>query len=153
MEQNFLKLPFTPKHKIYFLWARSHSPIENAERQILNSIKRTLLRGGKIIIPSFALERTQEVLYFLTLLLRQKKIKKDIPIYVDSPLAVNITKVFQNNWEYFDKETCYIIEGEVDVKTDTGEVTIKAGDVVVFPKGLKCIWDVKKPIKKVYKFG
>ncbi len=57
------------------------------------------------------------------------------------------------DWEYSDKETCYIIEGEVDVKTDTGEVNIQAGDKVVFPKGLKCVWDVKKPIKKVYKFG
>lgn len=57
------------------------------------------------------------------------------------------------DWEYFDKETCYIIEGEVTVKTDSGEATVGTGDIVVFPKGLKCVWDVKKPIRKVYKFG
>ncbi|MHA1275911.1 MAG: cupin domain-containing protein [Candidatus Helarchaeota archaeon] len=57
------------------------------------------------------------------------------------------------DWEYFDKETCYIIEGEVDIKTDSGKVNIKAGEKVTFPKGLKCVWDVKKPIRKVYKFG
>ena len=58
------------------------------------------------------------------------------------------------DWEYSDKETCYIIEGEVDVKTESGKtVNIKAGDLVTFQKGLKCVWDVKKPIRKVYKFG
>ncbi len=56
------------------------------------------------------------------------------------------------DWEYFDTETCYIIEGEVTVETDTGKVDIKPGDLVTFPKGLKCVWDVKKPIRKVYTF-
>ncbi len=58
------------------------------------------------------------------------------------------------DWEYFDTETCYILEGEVEVKTESGDtVNIQAGDVVKFQKGLKCVWDVKKPIRKVYKFG
>ena len=57
------------------------------------------------------------------------------------------------DWEYFDTETCYIIEGEVDVETDSGTAHIEAGDKVTFPKGLKCVWDVKKPIRKVYTFG
>jgi uncharacterized cupin superfamily protein len=56
------------------------------------------------------------------------------------------------DWFYDMEETCYIIEGEVIVKTDTGEVNIKAGDLVTFPKGLSCVWDVKKPIRKVYNF-
>jgi uncharacterized cupin superfamily protein len=56
------------------------------------------------------------------------------------------------DWEYGMEETCYIIEGEVKVKTKTGEVEIKAGDLVTFPKGLKCVWDVKKPLRKVYTF-
>ncbi|MHA1265644.1 MAG: cupin domain-containing protein [Candidatus Helarchaeota archaeon] len=57
------------------------------------------------------------------------------------------------DWEYFSTETAYVIEGEVTVKTDSGEATIKAGDLVTFPKGLKCVWDVKKPIRKVYTFS
>ncbi|MHA1651058.1 MAG: cupin domain-containing protein [Candidatus Helarchaeota archaeon] len=57
------------------------------------------------------------------------------------------------DWYYDMEETCYIIEGEVNVKTDQGEVTIKAGDLVTFPKGLSCVWEVKKPIRKVYKFS
>ncbi|MEW5692908.1 MAG: cupin domain-containing protein [Candidatus Hydrogenedentota bacterium] len=56
-------------------------------------------------------------------------------------------------WEYSDRETCYIIEGEVTVKTDEGDYSIKAGDLVTFESGLSCEWDVKKPIKKYYRFG
>ena len=44
------------------------------------------------------------------------------------------------------------IEGEVTVKTPTGEVNIEPGDLVTFPKGLSCEWKVKKPIRKVYNF-
>ena len=57
------------------------------------------------------------------------------------------------DWEYAEKETCYVLEGAVTVKTETGEVTFGAGDLVVFPKGLKCVWQVSKPIRKHYNFG
>jgi uncharacterized cupin superfamily protein len=57
------------------------------------------------------------------------------------------------NWEYADEEICYIFEGEVVVETDIETVTIKAGNLVTFPKNLKCIWNIKKPIRKVYKFN
>ncbi len=57
------------------------------------------------------------------------------------------------DWYYDTPETCYILEGEVVVKTDDGEeVTIKAGDLVRFPEGLKCVWDVKKKIRKHFTF-
>ena len=56
------------------------------------------------------------------------------------------------DWYYDMEEHCYIIEGEVIVKTDWEEVKIKAGDYVIFPKGLKCVWDIKKDIKKYYNF-
>ena len=57
------------------------------------------------------------------------------------------------DWEYDDKETCYILEGKVIVKTPNGEVEINKGDLVTFPRGLKCQWDVKKKIRKKYTFG
>ncbi len=57
------------------------------------------------------------------------------------------------DWEYTDTETCYILEGKVIVHTDDGDVEIKAGDFVQFPSGLKCVWDVKEPIRKYYNFG
>ena len=57
------------------------------------------------------------------------------------------------DWEYSDKETCYLYEGKVTVKTSEGEVSFGAGDLVVFPKGLKCTWKVAEPVRKAYKFG
>lgn len=56
-------------------------------------------------------------------------------------------------WEYTDKETCYILEGDVTVRTEDQEVKIGPGDLVVFPRGLKCTWEVRKHVKKHYKFG
>lgn len=80
---------------------RQHGSINKAINRLADAINRTVKRGGKIIIPSFALERTQLVLFFIAELIRQKKIRK-LPIYVDSPLAVNLTKVFRQNWKTFD---------------------------------------------------
>ncbi len=58
------------------------------------------------------------------------------------------------DWEYVERETCYILEGEVRVEPEKGEpVQIKAGDLVVFPQGLKCVWKVAKKVRKHYKFG
>ncbi|MFC1703270.1 cupin domain-containing protein [Candidatus Omnitrophota bacterium] len=56
------------------------------------------------------------------------------------------------DWQYSDTEIAYVYEGKVKVKTADGEVEINAGDLVTFPRGLKCTWEVVKPIKKVYKF-
>jgi len=56
------------------------------------------------------------------------------------------------DWYYDSDEECLILEGEVDVKTDERTYTIKAGDFVTFKKGLKCVWNVKKPIRKHYNF-
>jgi uncharacterized cupin superfamily protein len=59
------------------------------------------------------------------------------------------------DWYYDETETCYILDGEVEV-TDSknGEkIEFKKGDLVQFPKGLNCVWNVKKPVRKYYKFG
>ena len=64
------------------------------------------------------------------------------------------TSVFP--WSYDDAtETCYILEGEVEVtNSETGEkLAFKKGDLVQFPKGLKCEWNVIKPVRKYYHFG
>lgn len=58
------------------------------------------------------------------------------------------------SWYYDEKESCYIIEGEAIVRTQDGrEVRFGAGDFVVFPKGLKCEWEIVKDIKKNYRIG
>ncbi|OGB66884.1 MAG: MBL fold metallo-hydrolase, partial [Caldithrix sp. RBG_13_44_9] len=83
---------------------RLHDPIELAMTQLAEIINRTVERGGRIIIPAFALERTQELVYYLHLLTDQQRIPK-IPLYVDSPMATNATAIFRVHQECYDQET------------------------------------------------
>ncbi|HPF52104.1 MAG TPA: cupin domain-containing protein [Draconibacterium sp.] len=55
-------------------------------------------------------------------------------------------------WFYDQTELCYILEGEAVVTTEFEAYTIKAGDFVMFPKGLECVWDIQSAIKKHYTF-
>lgn len=61
--------------------------------------------------------------------------------------------VSEFDWYYSDKETCLIIEGEVTVEYDSKSASFSAGDYVILPKGLSCVWKVTKPVKKYYEFG
>jgi metallo-beta-lactamase family protein len=88
---------------------RFHAPIEEAKAKLKDAINRTVERKGKILIPSFTLERTQEVLYFLSELLEEKLIPA-VPIYVDSPLATDITEVFKCHIDFFNQKTRQAIE-------------------------------------------
>ena len=57
-------------------------------------------------------------------------------------------------WSYSDKETAYILEGDVTVISNTGEsISFGPGDLVIFEAGLDCTWDVKSPLRKHYQFG
>ena len=57
------------------------------------------------------------------------------------------------DWFYDSKEICYFLEGDVDIEFKDGKsVSIGEGDLVIFPKGLKCTWHIKKAVKKHYKF-
>ena len=57
------------------------------------------------------------------------------------------------DWHYDDTEVCYLLEGKVVVKTKDGtQVEFGAGDLVTFPKGLSCVWDIKEPVRKHYNF-
>lgn len=58
--------------------------------------------------------------------------------------------VSEFQWHYDSQETCLIVSGEVTVTHDGGSVLISAGDFVVFPKGLSCVWKVTKALKKHY---
>ena len=82
---------------------RLHAPIEEAKTKLKEVINRTVLRKGKILIPSFTLERTQEVVYFLSELIKEKAIPV-VPIYVDSPLATAITNAFEHHSGYMKKK-------------------------------------------------
>lgn len=82
---------------------RLHRDIENAKKNLEETLKRAIDRKGKVIIPSFALERAQEVIYGINSLIIEGRLP-EIPIYVDSPLTVELTGVFMRHPEYFDKE-------------------------------------------------
>jgi len=60
--------------------------------------------------------------------------------------------VSEFDWYYDSEETCLLLEGEVTVSYDGGSVSFGAGDYVIFPKGLSCVWKVTKPVKKHYIF-
>ena len=61
-------------------------------------------------------------------------------------------EVSRFDWEYHGDEHCLILEGEVVVETDEGTYHIREGDYVTFMDGLKCIWDIRKDIRKHYRF-
>lgn len=82
----------------------THKPAEEMADQLESVIKRTLDRGGKIIVPAFSVGRTQDIVYTLYTLSESGRLPK-IPIFVDSPLAVNVTDVYKLHPECFDRET------------------------------------------------
>ena len=57
------------------------------------------------------------------------------------------------DWHYDEPETCYVLEGDVIVKTAAGEMAIGKGDLVTFPKDLDCTWQIKQAVRKHYHFG
>ena len=82
---------------------RLHETKEEALNKLAQVINETVDQRGKVIIPAFAVERTQELVYLLHLLVDEHKIP-DIPIYVDSPMATNATTIFQVHPECYDQE-------------------------------------------------
>lgn len=82
---------------------RQHESIETARRQLRDIIVKTAQRGGKVLIPAFSLERTQEIVYDVHLLWDAKEIPP-VPIIIDSPLATKVTDVFMKHPECYDKE-------------------------------------------------
>jgi metallo-beta-lactamase family protein len=83
---------------------RLHKSMDDTLGLLADVINRTAERGGKIVVPAFAIERTQEMVFFIHLLSDQKRIPK-IPIFVDSPMAVNATTIFRLHQECYDDET------------------------------------------------
>lgn len=83
---------------------KSHSSPDSAFEELRQVISRTIMRGGKVIIPAFAVGRTQEIVYSLHRLMESGQVPR-VPVYVDSPLATNATDIFRQHPECFDKET------------------------------------------------
>jgi metallo-beta-lactamase family protein len=87
---------------------RVHAPVGAMEDQLLAPLRRGMDRNAKMIIPAFSVGRTQEIVYVLHTLSVQGKIDH-LPVFVDSPLSVNVTEVFRKHPECFDEETWKIL--------------------------------------------
>jgi len=112
-----LRDPVTPEPVDYLIMEstygdRFHKPVADVAGTLADVVNRTAGRGGKIIVPCFAVGRTQQLVMILHQLMDAHRIPS-IPIFVDSPLAVNATEVFRKHPECYDEETRkFLAEGD-----------------------------------------
>lgn len=97
---------------VVFMESTYGNRVHNSEKaeveKLLSIINNTIKKGGNIIIPTFAIERAQELLFYLSKFIRKGLMPK-IPIFMDSPMAINVTEVFKEYPEYFDEHTRSLI--------------------------------------------
>ncbi|MGD9410030.1 MAG: MBL fold metallo-hydrolase [Thiohalocapsa sp.] len=89
---------------------RDHKPLEPSIRELYTAINDTLERGGNAIVPTFALERAQEVLYYLREGVEQGLLPRTLPVYLDSPMAISATDIFRHHPECYDAEARALFE-------------------------------------------
>lgn len=112
-----LKDPVMPENADYLIMEctygdKNHIHPEEAFLEFKEVTSKTIRRGGKVIIPAFAVGRTQELVYFLNQMVASGDIPP-VPIYVDSPLAINATEIFKEYAHLFDEETKkFILDGK-----------------------------------------
>jgi metallo-beta-lactamase family protein len=80
-------------------YGNKKNPVNNPEDNIAEIINTTITKGGCVLIPAFAIGRTQNILYYIKELLRKKKIP-NLPIYMDSPMAISATKLYGQNYDF-----------------------------------------------------
>ncbi|MDL2313571.1 MBL fold metallo-hydrolase [Desulfovibrio sp. OttesenSCG-928-C14] len=92
---------------------RDHKNAGRSRDELAEAIAYCYKQNGKVVIPAFAVERTQEIIYTLFLLLKDGRLPKDMPVFLDSPLAIRATEVFRKYPGYADEETrAYLDRGE-----------------------------------------
>ena len=125
---------------------RLHDGVDKMEEDLARVVTRTIGRGGKLFIPSFALERAQEVIYALKKLRKLGKIPR-VPVYVDSPLTVRITDVFKLHPECYDAEARALLRGTdtpfdfedleyIEDKERSKEIGGEGGAIVISASGM-----------------
>ena len=87
---------------------RNHDKHEGIEPQLERVINATIRAGGNVVIPTFAVERAQELMFYVSRLVRADRIP-DVPIFLDSPMAVDATEIFRRHRECFDQQTWQMI--------------------------------------------
>ncbi len=94
---------------------RLHKQLKPSIDELYDIINETLGRGGNVIIPTFALERAQEILYYLREGVEKHQLKHFMNVFLDSPMAISATKIFERHPECFDKATLKLADGYGDV--------------------------------------
>jgi metallo-beta-lactamase family protein len=93
---------------------RAHKSLGDSVEELKEAILDTLERGGNVVIPTFALERAQDLLYFLRELEEKKELPRYLSVFLDSPMAISATEVFRRHPEYFNPETSYLFHNGKD---------------------------------------
>jgi len=91
-----------------------HPPPEDIKAALQKIISATVARGGRVIIPAFALGRSQQVVYYLNELFNEGKLPR-VPVYVDSPLANKVTKIFRRYFDELDEDVQRIRQTDKDI--------------------------------------
>src|SRR6202521_732414 len=89
---------------------RLHKPLGPSVDEFLEAITETFKRGGNVIVPTFALERAQELLYFLSQGIAQGRLPKSTQVYLDSPMAISATEIFRRHPECFEPATAKLFQ-------------------------------------------
>jgi metallo-beta-lactamase family protein len=89
---------------------RSHKSLEDSQSELMAVVHQAYQEGGKVLIPVFAVERSQEIIYTLAAAQRRGELPADMPVFLDSPLAINATRIFRDHPDFFDAETQAILE-------------------------------------------
>jgi hypothetical protein len=90
---------------------RLHKQLGPSIAEFYEAITETFKRGGNVIIPTFALERAQELLYFLSAGVTQGRLAKSTQVYLDSPMAISTTEIFRRHPECFEPATAKLFQG------------------------------------------
>lgn len=122
VDRPLIRNPEKPKSADYVVVESTYGDRHHGKRpdyvsQFTDVIQRTLDRGGNVVIPSFAIGRTQEILYLIRKIKEESLVKNhgDFPVYVDSPLAIEATGIYSSGLTgYYDKETLDLLEKGVD---------------------------------------
>ena len=95
---------------------RLHTVVKDYRKPLADLIQETFDKGGNVVIPAFAVGRTQELLYFLREIIAKGMIKgHEVPVYLDSPLAIEAVKVFEDNiYGYFDEEAMSVVKKGIE---------------------------------------
>jgi metallo-beta-lactamase family protein len=114
-----LRSPATPPHADNVVMEttygdRLHKPLGPSIDELFEAITKTFKRGGNVIIPTFALERAQELLFFLKQGVTQGRLPNSIQVYLDSPMAISATEIFRRHPECLEPATAKLFQGGQD---------------------------------------